>query len=98
MPTLGKAKEHAKDIACRSNLKQLTYGVTYWAEESDNVLEMDYEGGNYWYHKIAPSFGDSSYRNDPQGALEGVMEVMYCPSTIAARRIQDCGSNGESIQ
>jgi len=81
MPALSKAREQAKALVCQNNLKQLILGVIYWAEESDDRLEMDYEGGNYWYHKIAPNFGDEDYRNDPQAALKGVMEVMFCPST-----------------
>ena len=36
MPSLQRAREQAKNVHCQNNLKQLTFGVVYWAEESND--------------------------------------------------------------
>lgn len=79
LPSLRKAKEQARSVVCRSNLKQLTFGLKTYTTEYDDRIELDYEGGNYWFHKIAPYLGDQAYQYDPGQGLEGSMKVMYCP-------------------
>ena len=78
MPALGMVKEKARGVVCRANLKQLMLALTGYTMENNDTLELDYEGGNYWYHKISPYLADQNYAIDPSDGSKS-MEVMLCP-------------------
>ena len=82
MPGLQKAKEKARELACRNNLRQLAMGLTFYAEDNNGyAMELMDQMGNYWFHEIAPYLGDRYYEEDPEQGIEGVMKITLCPST-----------------
>jgi prepilin-type N-terminal cleavage/methylation domain-containing protein/prepilin-type processing-associated H-X9-DG protein len=81
MPALGKVKEQARTIVCKSNLKQLAVAMNLYESDYDGK-SMDHDGGkNIWCTLLAIYMSDGKYANNPQKALEGAMKVLFCPST-----------------
>jgi prepilin-type N-terminal cleavage/methylation domain-containing protein/prepilin-type processing-associated H-X9-DG protein len=80
-PALNKVKEQAKTLVCRTNTKQLNMALMLYSNEYNNK-GLNSEGGvDYWPMQIAPYFGDNVYKDDPEKMKEGVMAILYCPST-----------------
>ena len=72
MPSLQKAKEQARSLVCRNNLKQLGLGSTFWSMDND-----DWVTPARWYRYL------DSTDNPVKGILEeyGFAEKNYiCPS------------------
>jgi prepilin-type N-terminal cleavage/methylation domain-containing protein/prepilin-type processing-associated H-X9-DG protein len=81
LPALGKVREQTKRVVCSSQLRQQTLALIYYTEDHDGkVMGVGGPGMPYWFHLIAPFLGDKQYKNDPQAAFEGVMQVIICPS------------------
>ena len=81
LPALGKVREQTKRVVCSSQLRQQTLALVYYTENYDGkVMGVGGPGMPYWFHLIAPFLGDKQYKNDPQAAFEGVMQVIICPS------------------
>jgi prepilin-type N-terminal cleavage/methylation domain-containing protein len=83
LPSLAKAKERAKGIACISNLKQVGLVVFMYAEEQSNYIPLGYYGGyynNYYFTGVATPIGSlypyyyGGYIKNPQ--------VWFCPAHI----------------
>ncbi|AQQ71058.1 type II secretion system protein G [Limihaloglobus sulfuriphilus] len=70
MPSLQKAREAAKGVVCKSNLKQIGLGVEFFAQDNNDWLPMldgtgigrrtvsdifpEYPHTTWWYKEIAP--------------------------------------------
>jgi prepilin-type N-terminal cleavage/methylation domain-containing protein/prepilin-type processing-associated H-X9-DG protein len=94
MPGLQKAKESAKAVVCRSNLRQLGIGFqTYYTE--NNFKAVEGEGGveAYWFVLIAPYLNESTQGlsedtgNEAGSTIEDKLrstaKLVKCPSTKA---------------
>lgn len=81
MPALKKAKDQAKDMVCRSNLKQLAQGLQIYSIENNDSGLISRGGTDFWFLQLAPYLGDKYYQDDPGGNLEGVMSILKCPKT-----------------
>ncbi|MCF7958597.1 MAG: prepilin-type N-terminal cleavage/methylation domain-containing protein [Phycisphaerae bacterium] len=70
MPALGKAKEMARNVTCRMNIRSLALGyIMYSGNNDDKGIPYNKNGGrNLWLLEIADQLGD-------------VDEIRYCPST-----------------
>jgi prepilin-type N-terminal cleavage/methylation domain-containing protein/prepilin-type processing-associated H-X9-DG protein len=92
LPALGKVREQGKRVVCSSRLREQTLAMIFYTEDNDNkVMGVGGPGNPYWFHLIAPFLGDKKYKNDPQAAYEGIMQVIICPS------IRD-RADGQSLQ
>ena len=77
LPALGRAKAQARGVACRSNLRQITFATIFYSDDhGDRVLPVLGPGKPYWFHAIAPYMGDNRYAKDPQAAYEGAMKTI----------------------
>jgi len=80
LPALAKAREHAKSVACLSNLRQCGIGLQMYAEDYGRVIPADvlyYDAGTglSWYELLAgPKSGRS--QADKYVTSPG---VFYCP-------------------
>lgn len=64
MPALQKAKEGAREVKCRSNLRNVGVGLTMFLQENDfKPLNCDTTNGFYWYNSAGdlrpPTDGDA---------------------------------------
>jgi prepilin-type N-terminal cleavage/methylation domain-containing protein len=81
LPSLRKAKEAAKGISCRSNLRQMSMAFGIYSQENDGMMfPMAYDEG-YWLRMIAPYLDDQSFQENPSIDGGGVMQVSICPTT-----------------
>jgi prepilin-type N-terminal cleavage/methylation domain-containing protein/prepilin-type processing-associated H-X9-DG protein len=89
-PALNKVKEQAREITCRSNIKQLAVALEVYSVNYDNksLVSAAFLPGDptvceptMWFLLIAPYMGDNKYTTDPTSVLEGAMEILWCPST-----------------
>ncbi len=90
MPALTKVKNQARGVVCKSNLKQLSVALESYTACNDNkslsttfrISDSPPDWSPYsWFQVLAPYFGESKYKNNPQAALEGSMKTIWCPST-----------------
>ncbi|MHC4556238.1 MAG: type II secretion system protein [Planctomycetota bacterium] len=90
LPALGKIKEGARSISCRSNLRQLSMALTLYEQDYDckpiSVRSSDPDPPRYWCSKIAPYMSDPRYEKDQAKNLKGAMKVLYCPSAVKVVR------------
>jgi len=89
LPALSKAKERAWRVNCMSNLRQIGFATTIYADDHNNWLPM-----GYWTLANPPSgeatmtFENIMYNGYPSGIgilislkfLPAVAGVQYCPS------------------
>ena len=81
LPSLGKAKEAAKGVLCRNNVRQMAVAfATYSMDNGGKMFNLDY-GSKYWFRQIAPYLGDDFFQDDPTADGSGVMTIGICPST-----------------
>jgi len=88
-PALSTVKVIAREVVCRSNIKQLAVALETYSTHYDNksLVSAAYLGGpsvcepTMWFLLIAPYMGDSQYTTDPTATLEGAMKILWCPST-----------------
>lgn len=80
MPALNKVKEQAKSVICKSNLKQMHFGVVLYAEDNnDKCFDYDYSRGLYLQRLV--------------NYLDKIEKIRYCPSTKVGRS-QDAADLG----
>ncbi len=79
LPTLGKAREKARQAACMSNLKQIGLAFQMYLDSYDEYFPEWYQrGGIIWYtHSIGPLLG---YKPGIDEASVRRMRVYKCPS------------------
>ncbi len=88
LPALKQAKSLAKELVCKSNLRQLTFGMRLYAEDNDGKAPaFSHTLGDYWYFDIAPYLGADTYYRDPEQDREGGMGTIFWPT--AKRRPND---------
>ncbi|MBI9016433.1 MAG: type II secretion system protein [Phycisphaerae bacterium] len=85
MPALAKARKAARTTVCQSRLRQIAFGMIYYADaNNDTVLTV---GGNnpngaisyYWYDELAEHMGVKGYKEDPAKHRDGIMKIINCP-------------------
>jgi prepilin-type N-terminal cleavage/methylation domain-containing protein/prepilin-type processing-associated H-X9-DG protein len=82
LPTLGRARRSAREVACMSNLRQLaTAMMTYADAHKGNTMPIAFEQGEYWHHKLAFQLGDRQYAADPNNPNRLMYKMMRCPET-----------------
>jgi len=64
LPSLGKARDQAKGVTCRNNLKQIGLALTLYAEDNEGKFPRN---GGRWIIKFMPYIGgqgdeDEDYR------------------------------------
>lgn len=87
LPSLSKARESGRNIACVSNLKQIGTGLAMYANDYE-YYPAAYPGTgeaysqNYWHFKVRPYLG---YKQNPKNWTEASLfrreGVLLCPST-----------------
>ena len=81
MPSLRRAKEQARKVACRSNMRQIAVAISMYQA----TYNFDFTLGNKWYYKNGTA--DHAHEWQPQFA-EDLMknkqlpnrEIFFCPS------------------
>ncbi len=81
VPSLRMAKETAKNITCRSNLKQMALAFSVYSQENDGRMFSLAYGTGYWFRQIAPFLDDRYFQENPTLDNSGVMQISICPST-----------------
>ncbi|MBN2732399.1 MAG: type II secretion system protein, partial [Balneolaceae bacterium] len=83
VPSLRKAKEAAKGVSCRSNVRQMSIAFgTYSVDNDGRIFPFSYVGEyGYWFRNIAPYLGDKDYQTSTELQTSGVMKVGICPNT-----------------
>ena len=81
MPSLGRIKQQARAVVCRSNLRQILLGLKLYSSDNDDKSLDSAGGGEFWFTQIATYMGDDYYKSDPESAIEGNMQIIMCPST-----------------
>ena len=79
LPSLSKARESAKTVACLSNLRQIVQASTnYSAENRGYMLPCGNINGDWWSNILV----DTGYLNTKDGTGKGPQTgtVFYCPS------------------
>ena len=81
MPALGRAREQAKALVCRSNLRQQSLAFILYAENNDRyppVYDHWAIGGGWphWWNYIRPYLSEKSERGD----YSDQSDVYRCPS------------------
>jgi prepilin-type N-terminal cleavage/methylation domain-containing protein/prepilin-type processing-associated H-X9-DG protein len=89
LPSLNAARRSAREVACLSNIRQLsTAFIAYTLEYKGNTMPITAAGfDQYWHHKIAPHLGDNQYADDANNSASQSMAVMFCPE--AAEKTND---------
>lgn len=84
MPALQKAKEGARDVKCRSNMRSIGLGLTMFLQENDfRPFNNDKTNGFYWYDtagKIRPTTDTEAYWGVAYVSYLKDPEVFGCPS------------------
>ncbi|MFI4912330.1 MAG: prepilin-type N-terminal cleavage/methylation domain-containing protein [Sedimentisphaeraceae bacterium JB056] len=88
IPSLAKARESAKSVICKSNLKQLGSSIYLYVADNEGYLpiaafvDSAKEGMSYqwthWYNLISPYFGEIE---------RGKASVLLCPSDPSNRHL-----------
>ena len=93
MPALGKVKEQARAVVCRTNLKQLALGTRLYCGDYDGKVLDRYDpkmmggiGGMNplsWFQKIVPYIGSGDELSGDSAVLgeSAEIKVLICPST-----------------
>jgi len=84
-PALKKAKDAARSITCRSNLKQLGLGFQSYYIENNNKALVSEGAEIFWFIQIGPYLGDAAFTFnaglDPEMEMSSSMATVKCPST-----------------
>ena len=81
MPSLGRIKEQARTLVCRSNVKQIALAHELYSTDHNNRVMDHYGGPDIWCTLIAPYMSEDRYKQNPRENLEGAMRTLYCPAT-----------------
>jgi prepilin-type N-terminal cleavage/methylation domain-containing protein/prepilin-type processing-associated H-X9-DG protein len=84
MPALGKARESAREVACRSNLRNIGTGMTMFLQDNDyKPFNSDTTNGFYWYDaagNIRPTTDGEAYWGVAYISFIKDPAVFGCPS------------------
>jgi prepilin-type N-terminal cleavage/methylation domain-containing protein/prepilin-type processing-associated H-X9-DG protein len=98
MPSLSRAREQARSVACRSNLRQWGIASTMFAQENDDRLVAEYDEG-IWHSAIRPYLNKKTkaagvdLHADSTSKHSKSKELSLCPSANKPRWNMD-GSQG----
>jgi prepilin-type N-terminal cleavage/methylation domain-containing protein/prepilin-type processing-associated H-X9-DG protein len=82
LPALSRAKAQANATACLNSLRQMSVATRLYADDfKDHVPPVTDQVGTYWFNRIAPYMGDRAYEGNPAEHFNGVMRIMFCPTT-----------------
>jgi prepilin-type N-terminal cleavage/methylation domain-containing protein len=84
VPALRLAKEAARTLVCKSNLKQMSLAFSMYAQENKGMMFDLAYGSDYWFRKISPMLGDMYFKDNPTRDKSGVMQIAICPSTTVS--------------
>lgn len=81
LPSLNKARDSAKAIACKNNQKQLMAGCLLYAQDNQDYLPLSY-GGSYnnytlWWTSALVGMGMKDYRF---GFAANPLNILHCPA------------------
>ncbi|OQA78163.1 MAG: hypothetical protein BWY31_04382 [Lentisphaerae bacterium ADurb.Bin242] len=78
LPALNKAREKARSIACRSNIKQLLYCWNMYGDDHNGWFPVFYTSwDNYLYWRLEPYVGTNKRTNNMNVA---VVKMLNCPT------------------
>jgi prepilin-type N-terminal cleavage/methylation domain-containing protein/prepilin-type processing-associated H-X9-DG protein len=84
MPSLHKARESAREVRCRSNLKNVGLGITMFLGDNDyRPFNNDGTNGFYWYDNagnLRPTTDGDAYWGVAYARYVKYPEVFGCPS------------------
>jgi len=94
MPSLRRAKDQARSVACRMNLRQWGIGAIGYAHDNSDQIKPGYDLA-YWAYELKPymTYGDEKTRK--------TNDVSFCPSASKPRWMPDGGlgpGNGQGPQ
>ncbi|MCK4999339.1 MAG: type II secretion system protein [Anaerohalosphaera sp.] len=91
MPALGKVKEKAKSVVCRTNTRQLSLAfVMYAMENDDRSMNFSHASDKYWFYEIAPYLGENNFQEGD--GFKKQMKISLCPS--APKEVDESASGG----
>ena len=73
MPALGKVKEKAKELVCKTNMKNLGLATILYTEDNAGKMPSYGVGKGLWLNEISPYIGDME-------------KVKICPSTTIDKK------------
>ncbi|GIK15265.1 MAG: hypothetical protein BroJett003_02290 [Planctomycetota bacterium] len=98
IPSLKRARDSAKNVACRSNVRQIAYALMLYAQDfDDQVWPVNAEDVTRW-----PQYGGAWARlPGPDGPRPGLLydyvsqvdEIAECPSNLRRSSDRDTGNN-----
>src|SRR5688572_26453869 len=81
LPTLGRARRAAQEVACMSNLRQRATSMHSYADAyKGNTMPIVFTPGDYWHHLLAIQLGDKQYPSDPNNPNRLMARLMRCPT------------------
>ncbi len=89
VPTLSMAKEHAKRLACSSNLKSIGIYLVIYSEANEDRLPRNDDPG----HPYTAYRGDKDYALHPTGRTPMKLGLLYETGLIEAAQVFYCPSN-----
>ncbi len=85
-PALRKAKEAARGVVCRSNLRQMGVALSSYYLENDNKALISEGGEEFWFLQMASYMGDGTFTQgvdaDPEKQLRATMKLLKCPAAV----------------
>jgi len=110
LPALGTAREKARTMACRNNLRQVALALYLYQDENDghNVTTREQGTGNWWVKTLAPFYQNSQKtllcpnarwtQLENQGAT--VFRSSYTPQQFgwAGHSVGPAGWNGYQVR
>jgi len=72
LPSLNRARDQAKDVTCRNNLRQIGLAAMLYAEDNDNKIPRN---GGFWIIRFMPYIGGQSDQEKDYRKLD----VYNCP-------------------
>ena len=85
MPVMGRARKAAREVACMSNVRQLSHAMMSYSDTYRGfTMPIVFTPGEYWHHKLAIQLGDRQYPQDPNNSNRLMYRLMRCPETDEA--------------
>lgn len=85
LPALSKAREKAREISCKSNLKQLSTSFLMYTEDNNNMLPHCWVDAalhpTVWFKAIAPYVSGGVPQTWWQEGQDGANKILRCPSS-----------------
>ena len=91
LPALRKAREKARAIQCKSNLKNIALGYQLYANDNDDTSIPLYlgwrEGGSMFWHGVLPILSGTPFA----GSVPAGEKIMDCPSVLSTEETNGTG-------